>query len=235
MNNMREEIRTTMLANGSPMRPCEVAAMLPQYDARCVSTAIISGMYGEGILSRLVRPDGFVGYYASRNVRIKSYASEEERQAAKRANDAKRNPIVRETRKAARAAANLREKYNARRKEEAKQRAIANAAAKEAAKLERAQQRIAARAQKAAERTEAQQAEKRALWAKRKAQQRAKKSMSSAQYAYTQTPAVSAPRKCVTLPPQPAKVRTESVAEFLARGGAIQRIPAGWDREQIAA
>ena len=219
--NMREDIRNVMLAHGSPMRPCEVAKALPQYDAQRVSEAIVSGMYGEGVLSRVVREDGYRGYYASRNVKLKRHESEEARQAAKRITNAEHNRRLSAKRKAQRAEQQARAQYNARRAEEAKVRAAAKAAANAAAKLERAQQRIAERAQRAAERTEAQQAEKRALWAKRKAEQRAKKRMTTPQRIFMQPPA---PTKTVTKA-APAPKPAMTVEQFLANGGEIEVLP----------
>lgn len=221
--NMREDIRNVMLAHGSPMRPCEVAKALPQYNLQRVSEAIIGGMYRDGIVSRVVREDGFTGYYASRNVKLKKYETEEARREGKRITDAafhKRNSARRKAERAAlrplRMAA-----LNEKRRQLAEARAVEREAAKLARAQERKQQRIAERAKLAAERSEAQQAEKRALLAKRKAEQRAKKRMTTPQRIFMQPPA---PTKAVTrAAPEPKRAMT--VEEFLANGGEIQVLP----------
>lgn len=213
MTNVREDIRDVMLANGKPMRPCEVARALPQHDPFRVSEAIVGGMYRDGILSRVVREDGYTGYYASRNVRIKRHKTEEARLEAKRATD-----VAQLAKRAAkRSEAQAWAKYCERRKEAAKVRAAEKAAQNAAAKLERAQKRAAEKAKRAEER----QAENRAKWAKRKAEQRTKKRMTTPQRIFMHPPA---PTKSVTkAAPEPKRAMT--VEEFLANGGEIQVLP----------
>ena len=227
MTNMREDIRNVMLSNGSPMRPCEVAHALPQYSLRRVSEAIIGGMYREGIVSRVVREDGFTGYYASRNVKLKKHETEEARREGKRLTDAASHRRRAERRKAERAAlrplklAALAEK----RRELAAARAVEREAAKQARKLERQQKRIAERAKLAAERQAVKdQAAKRALWAKRKAEQRAKKTMSTPQRIFTQTVAPRARQVTEAAPPKQVRMTVE---EFLAQGGQIEYVEPG--------
>lgn len=225
--NMRAAIRNVLLAHGSPMRPCEVAKALPQYDPIRVSEAMVGGMYRDGILSRVIREDGYRGYYASRNVKLKKYDTEEARREGKRLTDAafhKRNSARKKAERAAlrplRMAA-----LNEKRRQLAEARAAEREAAKLARKLERQQQRVAERARLAEDRKAARAAKPKP----------AKKPMTTAQRVFTQTPAAMKSWPSVTLPPPPAKPRAETVEEFLARGGKIQREPAAWEREQLAA
>lgn len=222
--NMREDIRNVMLAHGSPMRPCEVAKALPQYDPIRVSEAMVGGMYRDGILSRVIREDGYRGYYASRNVKLKKYDTEEARRDGKRMTDAafhKRNSARKKAERAALRPLRL-AALNEKRRQLAEARAVEREAAKLARKLERQQQRIAERAKLAAERQATQdQADKRALWARRKAEQRAKKRMTTPQRIFMHPPA---PANNVTkAAPEPKRAMT--VEEFLANGGEIQVLP----------
>lgn len=210
MTSMREEIRNVMLANGSPMRPCEVGRALPQYDPRRILEAIVGGMFREDIVYRVVRDDGFVGYFPSRTVKRKKYETEEERREGKRRTDAAHHLRNCERKKAERAAlrpfklAALAEKRRAL----SESRAAAREAAKQARKAERDEQREA----------------QRALWARRKAEQRAKKRLTQQQRIFAQP---AAPRVRQITEAAPVKIQYESVAEFLAKGGQIEVLPPG--------
>ena len=218
--NMRAEIREVMLAHGKPMRPAEVSAAMPDVETEKVTYSIM-GMFNEGILSRVVREDGFSGYYASRNVQIKQYPTEEERLAAKRAADLRRNETLRKRRKAERAASGALAAHRAR---QAAAR-IAREAEREEAKRQRELDRERRRIQRAAER---------AMKPKPAPKPKAPKVRTLAQRIFATTNTMKAFDATVT--PPPAKARPETVEEWMARTGKQpQRIPAAWEREQLAA
>lgn len=193
--SLRAAIRDLMLAHGAPMRPVEVSVAMPEVDAEKITYSIM-GMYNEGILSRVKREDGYSGYYASRNVKLVAYATEEERLAAKRAADLRRNETLRNRRRAERAAIGALAAYRER--------------------------QAAARIAREAQRTEAK---------RQKAQDRARRATERALERAARPKPAPKPRK-----PPKSLPRPETVEEWMARTGRQpERIPAGWEREQIAA
>ena len=234
--NMREDIRNVMLAHGSPMRQVEVARALPQYDLRKVTFAI-HGMFNEGVLSRVIREDGFRGYYASRNVKLARYATEEERVAARRERDVIRS----RRRRGGGSLEELRARQAEARKTKGSERRLppSKAGRRPLAeyRAEQAANREANREAKHAKHLEAQRRYRARKQQERKpaAPKPSKKPMSVAQRVFTQTPAAMKAWPGLTLAPPPAKPRAETVEEFKARGGQIERVPAGWEREQLAA
>ena len=232
--NMREDIRNVMLAHGSPMRQVEVARALPQYDLRKVTFAI-HGMFNEGVLSRVVREDGFRGYYASRNVKLARYATDEERAAARRERDLLRS----RRRRGGGSLEELRARQAEARKTKASERRLPPSKAGRRPLAEYRAEQAAKRAANA-EAKRAARAEAQRRYKARKQQEAPKpaprKPMSVAQRVFTQTPAAVKAWPSVTLAPPPAKPRAETVEEWMARTGMEpERIPAGWEREQLAA
>lgn len=235
-----EAIRALIPNAESAMKVADIVAAMPQYKAQAVRESIGEMFNADPpILDRVGNKSEGFAYYVVRQVQIKSYPTEEARRAATRERELLRN----RRRRGGGSLAELRQRQAEARaakaalpKQPRKGRtALAEFRAAQAAKREQKALEKAERARLRAEKIDAERdavakiiAARQERDRRRKAAERARRRLSPAQRILAHAPATVAADK----PTQaaPAKPRYQSVDEFLANGGQIQRIPAAWER-----
>lgn len=213
--NSHEQIRALIPEKESAKGPGEIvkrmAELMPEVKPQRIREAI-GEMFRAEILNRVGnRSDGF-RYYVTRAVKLKSYATPEERAAAKRATDAashrRRYALLKQ------AMANNPEKKQA----ALAKRRQAKAAAREAQRMHRERLEQERRERLTQQREAEKQATRAAVQAKR-AQRKATRVLSPEQRILAHAPAKSVPKKTPLLEAPPAAPGRESVEEWMARTG----------------
>lgn len=239
-----EAIRALIPNSDSAMKVGQIVAALPQYQAKAVRESIgLMFNADPPILDRIGnRSEGFA-YFAAREVQIKAYPTEEARRAATRERELLRN----RRRRGGGSLAELRQRQAEARAAKVKvpkqprkgRMALAEFRAMQAAKREQKAREKAERARLrvvklAAEKAAAAQviAARRERDRRRKAADRARRNLTPAQRILAHGSAIVAADK--PMQAAPAKPRVESVEEFLARGGRIQRVETSWDMRRAA-
>lgn len=210
-----EQIRALIPNPESAMKVGAIIKALPHIEPQYIRESI-GQMYRPGILDRTGnRSDGYA-YFVARDVKLKRYATDEERAAGKRASDAahnrRRRGQTREERHAAWAKAReIRQRHS------------------EAIQAERARKRAEKKASERTATTEAQEAKRK----ERAAVIRAQALKTKPQRMMSNAPA-RARLPHVTLPVKPMQ-RAETVAEWQMRTGQRPEVlPVAWDQRMAA-
>jgi hypothetical protein len=228
--NNRELIRAVIPTADSAKRVGAIIAALPNIKAQMVREAI-GQMFRDEVIDRTGnKSDGFA-YFVKRDVKLKRYATDEERKAGKVRTDADHNRRRRTQTQEERLAA-----WASMRADKVKQVAQHRAARDYLGALLRATDQ-AQRANEAAAKHEAErkatleaQADKRKV---RAAILRAKASKTKPQRLLSHTPAKPGLQRITEAPK--AKVRVESVAEWMMRTGQRPDVlPVAWDQRRAA-
>lgn len=251
--NRSIQMRAIMPDKVHAKSPRELIAALPQYPAQGIRESIAE-MFRRGIIARIGNKSAGYRYFVARDVKRKAYATPQERAAGKKLTDAAANrrkkrpleewraeqaaradahnsPEAQESRRVKRVERQRERRRNLTEAERRAQQDRANALQRARRRVQAIKHAVECAADKAATaaaleaKRQQRESEKRAAFAQREA----KRKLTQPQRIMASSPPARSVR-FDKMKPAPVPVRFQSLDDYIANGGQIERIPSVWDR-----